>query len=98
MLTLTLGAFVPNVSSGRGWIALVIIYLGRRTPIGIVLGSIVFGFVEFLSNYLQAVSNIPSGLLLAMPFFVTVIALVVYSLIESNIRKSVAVSLKKKVV
>ncbi|HSV92498.1 MAG TPA: ABC transporter permease, partial [Desulfobacterales bacterium] len=26
VLTLTLGAFVPNVSSGRGWMALVIIY------------------------------------------------------------------------
>lgn len=87
VLTLTLGAFVPNVSAGRGWIALVIIYLGRRTPIGILLGSIVFGMVEFISNYLQVVSRIPSGLLLAMPFFVTVIALIVYSLIEGNVRK-----------
>lgn len=87
VLTLTLGAFVPNVSSGRGWIALVIIYLGRRTPIGILIGSVVFGLVEYLSNYLQVASSIPSGLLLAMPFFVTVIALVVYSLIERNIRR-----------
>jgi general nucleoside transport system permease protein len=87
VLTLTLGAFVPNVSSGRGWIALVIIYLGRRTPVGILIGSVVFGLVEYASNYLQVASSIPSGLLLAMPFFVTVIALVVYSLIEENIRK-----------
>ena len=87
VLTLTLGAFVPNVSSGRGWIALVIIYLGRRTPMGILIGSVVFGLVEYISNYLQVASSIPSGLLLAMPFFVTVIALVVYSLIEENIRK-----------
>ncbi len=87
VLTLTLGAFVPNVSSGRGWIALVIIYLGRRTPIGILLGSIVFGLVGFLSNYLQANSSIPGGLLLAMPFFVTVLALIAYSLIETGIRK-----------
>lgn len=88
VLTLTLGAFVPNVSSGRGWIALVIIYLGRRTPIGILIGSVVFGLVEYLSNYLQVASSIPSGLLLAMPFFVTVIALIVYSLIEANVRRS----------
>jgi simple sugar transport system permease protein len=87
VLTLTLGAFVPNVSSGRGWIALVIIYLGRRTPIGILLGSIVFGLVGFMSNYLQANSSIPGGLLLAMPFFVTVLALIAYSLIETGIRK-----------
>ncbi len=96
MLTLTLGAFVPNVSSGRGWIALVIIYLGRRTPLGILFGSIVFGLVEFASNYLQVVSDIPSGLLLAMPFFVTVIALVIYSLVESNLRKARAQSLANK--
>jgi ABC-type uncharacterized transport system permease subunit len=88
MLTLTLGAFVPNVSAGRGWIALVIIYLGRRTPLGILLGSVVFGLVEFVSNYLQVASSIPSGLLLGMPFFVTVIALVVYGLIERSVRNS----------
>lgn len=87
VLTLTLGAFVPNVSSGRGWIALVIIYLGRRTPIGILIGSVVFGLVEYISNYLQVASSIPSGLLLAMPFFVTVVALIAYSLIEGNIRR-----------
>jgi simple sugar transport system permease protein len=94
-LTLTLGAFVPNVSSGRGWIALVIIYLGKRTPVGILIGSLVFGVVEFLSNYLQAVSNIPSGLLLAMPFYVTVLALIAYSLVESNITKNKASAFKK---
>ena len=98
VLTLTLGAFVPNVSSGRGWIALVIIYLGRRTPIGILIGSVTFGLVEFISNYLQVASDIPSGLLLAMPFFVTVIALIVYSLIESNIRKGRSLHARKMVV
>jgi general nucleoside transport system permease protein len=96
MLTLTLGAFVPNVSSGRGWIALVIIYLGKRTPLGILLGSIVFGLVEYASNYLQAASSVPSGLLLAMPFFVTVIVLVIYSVAENNLRKARSMSLQKK--
>jgi general nucleoside transport system permease protein len=87
VLTLTLGAFVPNVTSGRGWIALVIIYLGRKTPVGILVGSVIFGFVEYLSNYLQASSDIPSGLLLALPFFVTVIALVLYSVIEKGVER-----------
>ncbi len=95
MLTLTLGAFVPNVTSGRGWIALVIIYLGNRTPVGILAGSVVFGLVEFLSNYLQAVSNIPGGLLLALPFFVTVAVLVIYSLVEQNVRGRGAATFRK---
>jgi ABC-type uncharacterized transport system permease subunit len=85
VLTLTLGAFVPNVTSGRGWIALVIIYLGNRTPIGILIGSVVFGFVEYLSNLLQAISSIPAGLLLALPFFATVLALILYSVLEGRV-------------
>ena len=84
VLSMTLGAFVPNITSGRGWIALVIIYLGRKTPVGILIGSLIFGFVEYLSNYLQTTSDIPSGLLLSLPFFVTVIALIFYSIFEQR--------------
>ncbi|MCK5250560.1 MAG: ABC transporter permease, partial [Spirochaetaceae bacterium] len=84
VLSMTLGAFVPNITSGRGWIALVIIYLGRKTPVGILIGSLIFGFVEYLSNYLQTTSDIPSGLLLSLPFFATVIALIFYSIFEQR--------------
>ena len=85
-LTLSLGAFVPNVTAGRGWIALVVIYLGNRTTGGLLIGSLIFGLVEYLSNYLQASSNIPSGLLLALPFFATVIAMIIYSVFENRFR------------
>ena len=87
VLTLTLGAFVPNVTSGRGWIALVIVYLGRKKPLGILIGSVVFGFVEYMSNNLQTTSDIPPGLLLSMPFFATVVALVLYSVVEQTMSK-----------
>jgi ABC-type uncharacterized transport system permease subunit len=52
--------------------------------------------VEYASNYLQAASSVPSGLLLAMPFFVTVIVLVIYSVAENNLRKARSMSLQKK--
>jgi simple sugar transport system permease protein len=94
VLTMTLGAFVPNVTSGRGWIALVIIYLGRKRPVGILIGSVIFGFVEYLSNNLQTTSDIPSGLLLSLPFFVTVLALVLYSIIEQGMAKKGIVKIK----
>ena len=87
VLSLTLSAFVPNVTAGRGWIALVIVYLGRMKPLGILIGSVVFGFVDYLSNSLQTTSNIPSGLLLSLPFFATVVALVLYSIGEQTISK-----------
>jgi hypothetical protein len=53
--------------------------------VGLIIGSVIFGFVEYISNYLQATSNIPAGLLLALPFFVTVIAMVMYSIFDSRI-------------
>jgi len=83
-LSLTLGAFVPNVTSGRGWIALAIIYLGKKTPMGVLLGAVIFGFVEYISNFLQAVSNFPAELLLSLPFFTTVGILIAFSIIEER--------------
>ncbi len=34
-LSLNLGAFVPGMSAGKGWIALAVIFLGKRNPFGI---------------------------------------------------------------
>ena len=80
VLTLNLGAFVPNITSGRGWIALVAIYLGNKTPLGIVIASFVFGFAESFSNYAQGAINVPADFILAIPYIVTVIAMIGYSI------------------
>lgn len=79
MLTLNLGAFIPNITSGRGWIALVAIYLGNKTPWGIVIASFVFGFAESLSNYAQGATNVPADFILAFPYLITVLAMIGYS-------------------
>ncbi len=79
VLTLNLGAFVPNITSGRGWIALVVIYLGNKTPLGIVIASFVFGFAESISNYAQGAINIPADFILAFPYMITVSAMILYS-------------------
>lgn len=80
VLTLNLGAFVPNITSGRGWIALVAIYLGNKTPLGIFIASFVFGFAESFSNYAQGVMNIPANFILAIPYLITVLAMILYSI------------------
>ncbi len=80
VLTLNLGAFIPNISSGRGWIALVAIYLGNKTPFGVLIAAFVFGFAEAFSNYAQGAINIPADFILAFPYFITVIAMVGYSI------------------
>jgi len=79
-LTLNLSAFVPNITSGRGWIALVAIYLGNKTPWGIVIASFIFGFAESFSNYAQGATNIPADFILAFPYLLTVLAMIGYSI------------------
>ena len=80
MLTLNMGAFVPEITSGRGWIALVAIYLGNKTPLGILIASFVFGFAESFSNFAQGLINIPADFILAFPYIITVVAMIGYSI------------------
>ncbi len=82
MLTFNLGAYTPNISSGRGWIALVVIYLGNKTPIGIIGAAFVFGLAESFSNYAQGFMDIPADFILAFPFIITVIAMIGMSIVQ----------------
>jgi general nucleoside transport system permease protein len=80
LLTLGLSAFVPEITAGRGWIALVAIYLGNKTPWGIAAACLVFGVAESLSNFAQGVMKVPVDFILALPYLITVAALILYSL------------------
>jgi simple sugar transport system permease protein len=80
LLTLNMGAFVPEITSGRGWIALVAIYLGNKNPYGILIASLVFGFAESISNFAQGAINIPADFILAFPYIITVIAMIGFSI------------------
>jgi simple sugar transport system permease protein len=84
MLSLQAGAFVPGITSGRGWIALVAIYLGNKTPLGILIACIVFGFAESLSNYAQGAIDVPADFVLAFPYIITVVAMIVYSIVRHH--------------
>ncbi|OQY36686.1 MAG: hypothetical protein B6229_09580, partial [Spirochaetaceae bacterium 4572_7] len=69
-LALQLRSFTPNMSSGRGWISLVIIFLGRKNPIGIFIGSVIFSIAQMLSNMIQN-RGIPGDIVLAIPYIIT---------------------------
>jgi general nucleoside transport system permease protein len=75
-LSLGLSAYVPNISSGRGWIALVAIYLGGRKPLGVLAACFVFAAADSFSNYAQGFLKVPSDFILAIPYVVTLAALV----------------------
>lgn len=75
-LSLSLGAFVPNMSSGKGWIALVVIFLGGRKPLGILAAAFVFGLAEAFSNYAQGILNVPADFILALPYAFTLAVMI----------------------
>jgi len=79
-LSLKIGAFVPNISAGKGWIALVIIFLGRRRPLGLIIAAFVFSLAESFSNYAQGALAIPADFILAMPYLLTFFAMVFVSI------------------
>jgi general nucleoside transport system permease protein len=85
-LTLNLQAFVPNVTAGRGWIALVIVYLGQRRIAGVVIASFVFALAESFSNYSQGFLALPSQIVLAFPYALSLVALVGYSIVQARRR------------
>lgn len=70
-LARSVGAWVPNISAGRGWIALVVIYLGLKRPGGIALASVGFGVLFAFSNAAQSFLAAPPELVLALPYAVT---------------------------
>jgi simple sugar transport system permease protein len=73
------GMFLPEISGGRGWIALAIVIFGNWMPYRIVIGALFYGFIDALQLSLQAVGvDLPYQILLALPYLLTIVALVVY--------------------
>jgi ABC-type uncharacterized transport system permease subunit len=70
--------FSRNMTSGRGFIALAAEALGRRHPIGVLIASLLFGFADALSNYMQSL-RVPGEFVQMIPYVLTLVALAVYS-------------------
>lgn len=70
--------FARDMTAGRGFIALAAEALGRGTPVGTLLASLVFGTAEALGSNLQ-VLDIPVQFIQMLPYVFTVGGLVLYS-------------------
>jgi general nucleoside transport system permease protein len=66
--------FAENMSSGRGWIAVVAVMLGRAYPLGVLGASALFGMAEGLGFRLQG-NGLPVQITDALPYVATLIAL-----------------------
>jgi ABC-type uncharacterized transport system permease subunit len=70
------GLFVPQISGGRGWIAIALVIFGNWNPNTILLGALFFGLIDSLQLQLQAVGvNLPYQLLLTLPYLLTILVL-----------------------
>lgn len=71
-----LGFFMENITAGRGFIALVVVILGRRNPVGIFVAAMVIGFSEALQFNLQTMGfGVPSQVFIMFPYVVAVLVL-----------------------
>lgn len=67
--------FSENMSSGRGWIAVVAVLLGRAHPVGVLGAALLFAGAEGFGFRLQG-QGLPVQITDALPFVVTLVALV----------------------
>ncbi len=66
--------FSREMTGGRGFIALAAMLVGRYSPVGAFGAALLFGFSDALATVLQRLPvPIPSQLLRATPFFVTIL-------------------------
>ncbi len=66
--------FTDNMSAGRGYIALAAMIIGKWTPAGAALASIMFAATESLEIWLQT-GLIPSQLVQSLPYIITLFVL-----------------------
>jgi general nucleoside transport system permease protein len=70
--------FVDNITAGRGFIAIALVYFGRWNPWGIVAGSLLFSMADSLQSMVQVLGiKFPYELAVVLPYLVTIVALAV---------------------
>lgn len=72
-------AFTFGVISGRGWVCIALVVLGRWDPWRCALAALIFGAVDALQLRLQSSGaiDLPYQLFLMLPFLMTVLAMAV---------------------
>jgi ABC-type uncharacterized transport system permease subunit len=76
----TAGTFVPFVTGGAGFIAIVIAMLARGRPFWAIFGALLFGMSLSLTTALQLVGiEIPTSLVFMLPFTAVIVVLVIFA-------------------
>lgn len=67
-------SFTDNMSAGRGYIALAAMIIGKWTPVGAALASLLFASTEALEIWFQS-GWLPSQLVQSLPYVITLVVL-----------------------
>jgi simple sugar transport system permease protein len=79
-LAIDLGIFQQNITAGQGFIAIALVYFGAWRPLGVMAGSLLYGFVNALVLQFKTLGIIPgtwSDIASMAPAVITILALVV---------------------
>ena len=72
--------WIENMTAGRGWIALALVVFSTWAPRRVAVGAYLFGTVWIMGLYVQGIGiDIAPQLLAALPYLITIAALVVIS-------------------
>ena len=69
--------FVPDMTAGRGWLAIIIVIAGLWRPFSILAAALVFSLLDALQLQIQGIGiSVPYQLMLMMPYVAAILALV----------------------
>ncbi|MGI9416965.1 MAG: ABC transporter permease [Geminicoccaceae bacterium] len=69
--------FVPEITAGRCWLALVIVIAGNWRPAGILAAALAFAFLDALQLQIQGVGvALPYQIFLALPYVVAILLMI----------------------
>ncbi len=70
--------FQDNLTAGQGFIAVALVYFGGWTPVGVMLGALLFSVANSLQLWMQVLGvNMPASLANMLPYILTIVALTV---------------------
>ena len=91
-----LAFFVPDMNMGRGYIAIVVVMLGKWNPAKVCWGALLFGFALALTSALQVAGmNISPDFILMIPYLVVIVALLLFTR-STNLPSSLCIPYKRE--
>ena len=75
-----LAFFVPDMIMGRGYIAIVVVMLGKWNPLKVCFGGLLFGFALALTSALQVAGiKISPDFILMTPYLAVMVTLFLFA-------------------